>query len=311
MTVNFDELRKNNPTIRCNGWAKKVTGLDKSVSNGYSIKGDFVNKSKGELKYLDGVYLDCSKPRGQKNYHIFKVEDGEATVLQTLEDADRTWATQLWDTIDSALAEVDTSNEAQAQRLANLVLEQCNDTSLLNQVARIISKNHDGQTFFKNYGMFASFLQYHRCSDFPFAERNSDGTFWEYSGDWARRNTIAYEKQIEDGFSEHQAFFNVVIEDRFDLTVDDIKNGDVELEVKIVNEFEIQEEYQFHYGLPYWFFFGEHFGDAPYGIKQFDIRNFVIVGYNKGSEWSKPRIYVKLFTNKLWRDYLGEYTISP
>ena len=310
MTVNFETLRKTTPTIRCNGWAKKVTGLDKSVSNGYSIKGDFVNKSKGELKYMDGVYLDCSKPKGQKNYHIFKVEDGEAIVLQALEDADRTWATQLWDTIDSALAEVDTSDEAQAQRLANLVLEQCNDTSLLNQVARIISKRYDGESFFKNYGMVESFLGYHHCSDFPFAKRNRDGSFWEYDGEWSRNNTIAFEKQVEDGFSEHQAFFNVVIADRWDLTADDIRNGDVELEVKVLNEFEFQEEHQFHYGVPYWFFFGEHFGDEPYGIKQFDIRNFMVVGYNKGSEWSKPKLYVKLFTNKLWRDYLGEYTME-
>ena len=310
MTVNFEKMRKTNPTIRCNGWAKKVTSLDKSVSNGYSIKGEFVNKSKGELKYMDGVYLDCSKPRGQQNYHIFKVEDGEATVLQALEDADRTWATQLWDTIDSALAEVDTSEEAQAQRLANLVLEQCNNTSLLNQVARIISKQYDGEPFFKNLGMIHNFLGYHKVSDFPFARRMEDGSFWKWSGDWDKRNTLAFEKQIEDGFNEHQAFFNVVIADRWDLTVDDIKNGDVELEVKIINEFELQEKSQFYYSVPYWYFFGEHFGDEPYGIKQFDIRNLMIVGYTKGDEWSKPRLYVKLITDELWRDYLGEYTME-
>ena len=311
MTVNFETLRKTNPTIRCNGWAKKVTGLDKSVSNGYSIKGEFVNKSKGELKYMDGVYLDCSKPRGQKNYHIFKVEDGEATVLQALEDADRTWATQLWDTIDSALATVDTSEEAQAQRLANLVLEQCNNKGLLNQVARILSHNHEGDKFFKNRRMVEGFLDYHRCMELPFARRHSNGEFWEHDGEWSRRNTLAYESLLEEGYTEHQAFFKIVIEDRFDVTIDDIKNGDVELEVKVINEFELQEEYQFHYSVPYYYFYGEHFGDAPYGIKQFDIRNYMIVGRSKGNEWFKPKIYVKLFSDKLWKDYLGEYTISP
>lgn len=311
MTVNFETLRKTNPTIRCNGWAKKVTGLDKSVSNGYSIKGEFVNKSKGELKYMDGVYLDCSKPRGQKNYHIFKVEDGEATVLQALEDADRTWATHLWDTIDSALATVDTSEEAQAQRLANLVLEQCNNKGLLNQVARILSNNHEGDKFFKNRRMVEGLLDYHRCMELPFARRHSNGEFWEHDGEWSRRNTLTYEGLLEEGYTEHQAFFNLVIEDRFDMTIDDIKNGDVELEVKVINEFELQEEYQFYYSVPYYYFYGEHFGDAPYGIKQFDIRNYMIVGRTKGDEWSKPKIYVKLFSDKLWKDYLGEYTISP
>ena len=306
MTVNFDELRKTTPTIRCNGWCKTVTELDKSVSNGYSIKGEFVGKSKGELRYNDGVYLDCSKPRGQKNYHIFKVVDGEATVLQALEDGDKTWATQLWDTIDSALAEVDTSEEHQAQRLANLVLEQCSDKSLLNQVARILSTHHDGKKFFKNRAMVNGYLMSVRASDLPFAERHRDGTFWEHQSDWAKQNTINFEKLVEDGLTEHQAFFNLVIENRWGLTTDDIKNGDVELEVTIMNEFTFQDEYQFYYGIPYWFFYGEHFGDEPYGMKQFDIRNYMVVGYYKGDEWQKPKVYVKLFTDKLWRDYLKE-----
>lgn len=305
MTVNFEQLRKTTPTIRCNGWCKTVTGLDKSTPTGYSIKGEFVNKSKGELKYLDGVYLDCSKPKGAKNYHIIKVVDGEAEVLQSLENPQGRWATQLWDTIDEALAGVDTSVEYQAQRLANLVLEQCSDKSLLNQVARIISQQYEGEQFFKNCRMFEGFLDYNRCRVFPFAHRDDDGDFWEFEGEWSINNTLALEKHMNEGYSEHQAFFITLIEDRFDICVDDIKKGDVELEVKVLNEFQFQEKDQFHYGLPYWYFFGEHFGDAPYGIKQFDIRNYIIVGYSKGDKWNKPKVYVKLFTDELWDDFCG------
>ena len=305
MTVNFTEMRKQTPTIRANGWCKTITSLDKSVKNGYSIQGDFVRKAKGDLNYIDGLYLDCSKPKGQKNYHIFKVEDGEATVLQTLENPQGQWATQLWDTIDQALVEDACNVEYQAQQLANLVLENCNDTRLLNEVARILSKEYDGESFFKNRSMVEGFLGYNRCSDLPFALRGRDGEFFEHQSEWAIRNTQSYEQYLADGCTEHQAFFNTVVSDRWDISVEDIRNGDIDLEVKILNEFELQEKNQFHYNVPYWYFYGDYFGDSLYGIKEFDIRNFMIVGFSKGDSWNKPRLYVKLFTDELWKDYLG------
>lgn len=113
------------------GWAKRITGLDKSKANGYSFQGDFVSLGNFDTNLLNGVYLDCSKKANnegevEKTYHIFSVEDGEITLLQTVEDG-KGWAVKCWDSIDDYLnREGITSNE-----LLNQILEKTSDESVL------------------------------------------------------------------------------------------------------------------------------------------------------------------------------------
>lgn len=304
-TVNFDELRKEYPSFRCNGWCKTVTSLDKSTPTGYSLIGEFVRKGKGDFDYLDGVYLDCSKPQGTKNYHIFKVEDGKVEVLQVLEDAPRRWATELWDTIDKALSESPSfTDEYQAQQLANLVLENCHNTSILNQVARLISAQYDGANVLRNSTMVRGLFASERISSYPMAIRLG---FKDEKFDESRKgvqNLFKYEKYIDEGLTEHQAIFRVYIEsDNWKgktYTLDDIREGKVNVDFKVITEFEAMEEDQWNvYAWNHWFFECDHFNGDEF------LKNFIVLGYNKGNKWEKPSFHIRVFTDELWKDFCG------
>ena len=89
------------------GWAKRITGLNKEHSNGYSFQGDFVSLGNFDTNLVNGIYLDCSKSVDEndeviKTYHIFTCEDGEINLLKTVEDG-KGWAVQCWDVIDDYL----------------------------------------------------------------------------------------------------------------------------------------------------------------------------------------------------------------
>ena len=65
MIMNWqEEITKIDPDIKFRaqgGWLKTVTKLDKTVKNGYSLVGDFVNAGDFEDDYSEGLYLDCNK----------------------------------------------------------------------------------------------------------------------------------------------------------------------------------------------------------------------------------------------------------
>ncbi|HDL01162.1 MAG TPA: hypothetical protein ENH23_02905 [candidate division Zixibacteria bacterium] len=93
--------------VRYNGgWVKRVEGLDKTRTDGYSIKGQFVG---GDLNRLliwdDGLYLDCdirgSRKNQEKYYTLFVVENNKVTVLA--ETGGKDWAVNLWEPITAYL----------------------------------------------------------------------------------------------------------------------------------------------------------------------------------------------------------------
>lgn len=302
--VNFDELRKSTPTIRCNGWCKTVTSLDKSTPTGYSLVGEFVRKGKGEMNYADGVYLDCSKPQGEKNYHIFKVEGDNVEVLQTLENPQGRWATELWDTIDKALSDSPQfSDEYQAQQLANLVLENCHNDAILNKVARLISAEYDDNQIIRNSQMMYGLLRSAGVKDYPMAIRWGDRPLDESKG--IVQNLLNYEKALKDGYTEHQAIFKTYVEcdndwKKTSYTLDDICEGKVEVDFKVITEFEAMEKNQFNtYIWNHWYFNAEHFDGDEF------IKNFIILGYNKGNKWEKPKFHIRVFSNELWQGFCG------
>lgn len=294
MTINFDEMKKTTPTIRANGWCKTVTNLDKSTPTGYSIVGDFVTKGKGEMNYADGLYLDCSKPRGQKNYHIFKVENGEPTVLQVLENPQGKWATELWDTIDKALSESpEFTEEYKAQKLANLVLENCNDKSILNQVARIISSEYNDSPIIRNSQMMRGFLN-SVASEFPMTYLPLDECSAEKP---IQKLKIDYHKYMKEGLLPLQAIFKVYVEEK-GYSVEDIVSENVLTDFKILTEFEMMEDRTFNeYWGDHWYFF------AGYSPKFID--DFIVLGFRKGNKWNKPTFHIRIFSNTFWQDFLG------
>lgn len=137
MIINYMEETKEIETVsRYNGgWLKRITGLDKSVNNGYSLIGDFVEGGDYKNTYEEGLYLDCSKEGSRKNqvwnYHLFRFsEENGVEVLQVLEDAGRTWAVEFWDTIEKEL----NTGEDKVQTILNNIFEETTDNETLLQV---------------------------------------------------------------------------------------------------------------------------------------------------------------------------------
>ena len=90
------------------GWLKTIEDLDKSVSNGYSLVGDFVKSGDFEEDYSDGLYLDCNKEKGKKkkaqnDYRLFRLENGQLRLLDMIIDGQVSWASEFWDTIEEEL----------------------------------------------------------------------------------------------------------------------------------------------------------------------------------------------------------------
>jgi hypothetical protein len=111
MILNWqEEITKIDPDIKFRaqgGWLKTVEELDKSVRNGYSLVGDFVQAGNFEAEYSEGIYLDCNKEgtakKPQQDYRLFRFKDGKVRLLDMVIDAGQGWATDLWDAVEDEL----------------------------------------------------------------------------------------------------------------------------------------------------------------------------------------------------------------
>lgn len=100
------------------GWIKRVEGIDKAKTNGYSLIGPFCER--GLDWNSPGLYIDCSiggsRRNHEKNYSLFALkEDGTAQLLETVGDT-RDWAVRLWPAIEQALQARET-DESELERL--------------------------------------------------------------------------------------------------------------------------------------------------------------------------------------------------
>jgi len=90
------------------GWSKKITGLDKSKNNGYSILGDFISINQGLNNLSDGIYLDNDKSGSRKNhtqnYSLFSILNGEIDLISFIPDGKNDWALHLWGDIENYFA---------------------------------------------------------------------------------------------------------------------------------------------------------------------------------------------------------------
>ena len=111
MILNWkEEMTKIDPDMKFRaqgGWLKTVIKLDKTIKNGYSLVGDFVQAGDFEEEYSDGLYLDCNKEgsakKAQQDYRLFRFRDGKVRLLDMVIDGKQGWAVDLWDAVEDEL----------------------------------------------------------------------------------------------------------------------------------------------------------------------------------------------------------------
>ena len=94
------------------GWVKRITGIDKSLTSGYSLLGDF--KKGGKTWNTPGAYIDCSidgsRKRQERRFTLFMLrKDGSVKKYgpewkyQGSSGGD--WAVEYWPSISEILAD--------------------------------------------------------------------------------------------------------------------------------------------------------------------------------------------------------------
>ncbi|MDR2874193.1 MAG: hypothetical protein LBV42_05605 [Methanobrevibacter sp.] len=108
MLLNWEkEITNIDPDIKfrsSGGWLKTVEKLDKTVTNGYSLVGEFVKAGDFEEEYPQGLYLDCNKEgnkkKPQQDFRLFRLKNGKIRLLDLVIDGKMSWACEFWDVIE-------------------------------------------------------------------------------------------------------------------------------------------------------------------------------------------------------------------
>lgn len=111
MIINWkEEITKIDPDIKFRaqgGWLKTIEELDKTVTNGYSLVGDFVKAEDFEGEYMEGIYLDCNKEGNAKkpqiDYRLFRLRDGKVRLIDLVIDAQKNCAQDFWDAVEDEI----------------------------------------------------------------------------------------------------------------------------------------------------------------------------------------------------------------
>lgn len=103
VTINLmDEFRKTSgQPLTGTGWAKLITGIDKTQTNGFSLKGEFIKAPQTTAERESGVYLDCNLEVGRKVYRVFYLwPDGRMQFVFMTPHEDE-WAKKCWPAIEA------------------------------------------------------------------------------------------------------------------------------------------------------------------------------------------------------------------
>ena len=130
MLLNWcEEITNIDPSINfraTGGWVKTVTGLDKSVLNGYSLVGEFVKAGDYKSEYSDGLYLDCNKEGKKSNpkqdFRLFRLKNGKLTLIDEVYDAKKNWAVEFWDSVGEELNP--NYKETEVDKIMTLILDK-------------------------------------------------------------------------------------------------------------------------------------------------------------------------------------------
>ena len=133
MLLNWcQEITNLDPSINfryAGGWLKTVTGLDKSVLNGYSLVGEFVKSGDFKEEYSDGLYLDCNKTGNR----LLRLKHGKLTLIDQVYDGRKNWAVEFWDSVSEELNP--NYRQTEAEKIIDLILDRTGkDIKLLNEV---------------------------------------------------------------------------------------------------------------------------------------------------------------------------------
>ncbi len=141
MLLNWScEITNIDPSInfrKVGGWLKLVTGIDKSVTNGYSIEGNFVKNGDYKEEIPNGLYLDCNKEgkksKPKSDYRLIRVSNGTCRLIDAVYDGKKNWAVDLWDSISEELDENYIENEA--DHILTMILNKTGkNTKLLKEI---------------------------------------------------------------------------------------------------------------------------------------------------------------------------------
>lgn len=92
------------PTRYNGGWTKRIERLDKSVDTGYSLVGEFANKSDTTALQVPGLFLDCDIGGSRKNqdkiYTLFELRNNGTVEIITQNKQTRSWAVDLWPDVE-------------------------------------------------------------------------------------------------------------------------------------------------------------------------------------------------------------------
>lgn len=147
MLLNWErELTKLDPSInfrKTGGWLKTVEGLDKTVTNGYSIEGNFIKAGSYSEEIPNGLYLDCNKEgkksKPKSDYRLIKVDNGSLILIDTVFNGKKNWAVDLWDSIAE---ELDTDYiENESDQILNMILNKTGkNIKLLKEINSKLNK---------------------------------------------------------------------------------------------------------------------------------------------------------------------------
>ena len=88
-------------------WTKLVSSVDRSKTNGYSLRGKFINYSNKKEYYKKGsIFVDCvitgSRNYPVKTYRLFYLDEN-GTIRLLMQDDTPDYAINFWDTIEQLL----------------------------------------------------------------------------------------------------------------------------------------------------------------------------------------------------------------
>lgn len=151
------------------GWMKRIEGLDKQHSNGYSFVGsNFIKVGNFNTNIMNGLYLDQSTSiidnRKVFTMNLFKIIDGEVELLKTTPKTNG-WAMEFWDEVENYFK----SESINAQEIVNMIHELTNNPELINEVIDILKFNprEESPYTFRNWHEVKSYLSYMKCYTTP------------------------------------------------------------------------------------------------------------------------------------------------
>lgn len=158
------ELLENPPTgidtTRYNGgWVKKIIGINKEKSNGYSLIGDFIDGGKEAIVRctIGRLYLDCgiggSRKNQEKEYTLFTIKDDKILILKKISEC-KTWAIDLWPEIEKFLGE-----QPQQKDIAIIIAEKKATETALKElssdsiITELQNRGYDISSLLKNINL--------------------------------------------------------------------------------------------------------------------------------------------------------------